>query len=324
MKAIHPFFLSSSRASFLKTNKPSSSLLFINNIINNNKYNNNKHYHTINTFSQQSETTTIKKINFPTNLLSIDFIQYLPSQIVSNNKSLQLNDMMLINEENKKDFIKNHEESYYKLNVRKNAIQWRKMIKKKRRIEIGPFATMTFENYDINWIQCHEMVMIEKGGNEQFKEEIKAYNCLIPNGKNLITTFMFEIDSSEQIRKETLSKFGYIEKHFYFNVFSVKTRELIYSFNFIPATTIDNHTDNMDGNNTNKEIKEEERTSKREGGTMTSAVHFLKINFKKEEIDWMKRNVEDMKCSIHVEDDRYPYATVLSKELIKDLVNELD
>ena len=40
-------------------------------------------------------------------------------------------------------------------------------IKKNRRVEVGPFATFYFENYDTMWLQVQEMLRIEKGGAEQ-------------------------------------------------------------------------------------------------------------------------------------------------------------
>ena len=39
------------------------------------------------------------------------------------------------------------------------------------------------------------MLHIEKGGDEQLNDELTAYNPLIPNGKELVSTLMFEIDN---------------------------------------------------------------------------------------------------------------------------------
>ena len=41
--------------------------------------------------------------------------------------------------------------------------------------------------------QIQEMLHIEKGGEEQLKDELNAYNPLIPKGKELVATLMFEI-----------------------------------------------------------------------------------------------------------------------------------
>ena len=43
--------------------------------------------------------------------------------------------------------------------------------------------------------QIQEMLYIEKGGDDQLQDELKAYNPLIPKGKELVATLMFEIDN---------------------------------------------------------------------------------------------------------------------------------
>ena len=67
-------------------------------------------------------------------------------------------------------------------------------MKANRRMEVGPFATFYFENYDTMLHQVHEMLAIEKGGDEQVQSELDAYNPLIPKGRDLVATVMFEIE----------------------------------------------------------------------------------------------------------------------------------
>jgi len=83
-------------------------------------------------------------------------------------------------------------------------------LKKKRRVEVGPFATFYFESYETMWQQIHEMLYIEKGGEEQIEDELRAYNPLIPKGDELVATVMFEIDD-EKRRNATLERLGGIE-----------------------------------------------------------------------------------------------------------------
>jgi hypothetical protein len=83
-------------------------------------------------------------------------------------------------------------------------------LKKRRRIEIGPFATFYFENFATMWSQVHEMLYIEKGGDPQIADELAAYNPLIPGGSELVATVMFEIDDPER-RARTLMQLGGIE-----------------------------------------------------------------------------------------------------------------
>ncbi len=84
-------------------------------------------------------------------------------------------------------------------------------LKRDRRIGVGPYATFYFECYDTMWWQVHEMLRIEKGGEEQITDELAAYNPLIPKGDELVATVMFEIDDPDR-RKNFLAKLGGIEE----------------------------------------------------------------------------------------------------------------
>ena len=83
--------------------------------------------------------------------------------------------------------------------------------KRDRRVELGPYATAYFECYETMWHQVHEMLFIERGGEEQIDDELSAYNPLIPNGRELVATVMFEIDD-EVRRKMVLAKLGGVEE----------------------------------------------------------------------------------------------------------------
>lgn len=84
-------------------------------------------------------------------------------------------------------------------------------IKRNRRVSVGPDATFYFESHDTMWWQIHEMLFIEKGGEEQIPDELAAYNPLIPQGRELISTLMFEIDDPDR-RKRVLSGLGGVEE----------------------------------------------------------------------------------------------------------------
>jgi len=82
--------------------------------------------------------------------------------------------------------------------------------KRNRRVDVGPNVTFYFENFETMWLQVQEMLHIERGGEEQLKDELAAYNPLIPQGQELVATFMIEIDEPER-RKRILSRVGGIE-----------------------------------------------------------------------------------------------------------------
>jgi len=90
----------------------------------------------------------------------------------------------------------------------------RKNLKEPRRLDIGPYASANFLNYDLIWFQIHEMLFIEKGGDKQIPEELEAYNPLIPQGKDLTFTFMLQYPDAKR-RTEFLSKLGHIENTIY-------------------------------------------------------------------------------------------------------------
>lgn len=98
--------------------------------------------------------------------------------------------------------------------VREKKRQETIAIKKNRRVPLGAEATLFFENYDTLWWQVQEMLYIEKGGDAQLADELLAYNPLMPQGKELVATFMIEIDDPIR-RAKVLAKLGGIEHHLY-------------------------------------------------------------------------------------------------------------
>ena len=97
--------------------------------------------------------------------------------------------------------------------LRKNIVEF----KKNRRVSLGPYATFYFESFETMLSQVQEMLYIEKGGEEQLKDELIAYNPLIPNGKELIATLMFEIDNPVSMAA-FLSKVGGIEEKVFMKI----------------------------------------------------------------------------------------------------------
>lgn len=83
-------------------------------------------------------------------------------------------------------------------------------LKKTRRMEVGPVATFYFESYDTMLQQVQEMLYIEKGGDAQLADELRAYNPLIPKGRELVATVMFEIDDPVR-RTNFLNRLGGVE-----------------------------------------------------------------------------------------------------------------
>ena len=174
-------------------------------------------------------------------------------------------------------YIKNRKE------LRKNIVNF----KKDRRIALGPYATFYFENYETMLAQVQEMLYIEKGGDEQLKDELIAYNPLIPNGKELIATLMFEIDNPVS-RSAFLGKVGGIEE----KVFIKIDGEVVKA---IPEEDID-------------------RTSA-EG--KASSVQFIHFKFTGEQIKKFKSN--SIEVELGIDHNEYSHATKLSLDNINSL-----
>jgi hypothetical protein len=91
--------------------------------------------------------------------------------------------------------------------------QWQQRIgavKRLRRLACGPSVTFYFENWQTMWLQIQEMLHIERGGDAQLADELAAYNPLVPNGRELVATFMIEIPDAGR-RQQVLASLGGIE-----------------------------------------------------------------------------------------------------------------
>ena len=167
--------------------------------------------------------------------------------------------------------------------LRKDILEF----KKNRRIPLGPYATFYFESFETMLAQVHEMLYIEKGGDEQLKDELTAYNPLVPNGKELTATLMFEIDNPVS-RASFLGKVGGIEE----KVFMRIDKELIKA---IPEEDVD-------------------RTSA-EG--KASSVQFIHFKFTDNQIEKFKSNLSIIEVGIN--HNEYSHSTKLNEQTIKSL-----
>ena len=90
--------------------------------------------------------------------------------------------------------------------------------KKNRVINVGPHATLHFEDRLTMQYQIQEMLRAERIFEaEGIQEELDAYNPLIPDGTNLKATFMIEYDDPKE-RQVALQKMLGIEKRVWVKV----------------------------------------------------------------------------------------------------------
>jgi uncharacterized protein DUF3501 len=73
-------------------------------------------------------------------------------------------------------------------------------MKKRRRIQLGPLLTLTFENTDTMRFQVQEMARVERMlTDEQIQHEVDTYNELIPDPGQLSATLFIEITDKERL-----------------------------------------------------------------------------------------------------------------------------
>ena len=89
--------------------------------------------------------------------------------------------------------------------------------KRLRRVSLGPWVTVYFESFETMLFQIHEMLLVEKGGEEQLADELAAYNPMIPQGSELTATLMFEIDDPLR-RARALAELGGVEDHVFLEI----------------------------------------------------------------------------------------------------------
>jgi hypothetical protein len=90
-------------------------------------------------------------------------------------------------------------------------------VKRLRRLALGPHCTVYFESYETMLFQVQEMLLTEKGGAPQLADELAAYNPLIPRGRELVATVMFEIDDAAR-RAAFLGGLGGVEDCFFLRI----------------------------------------------------------------------------------------------------------
>ena len=168
--------------------------------------------------------------------------------------------------------------------IRKELVEF----KKNRRIALGPYATFYFESFETMVAQIQEMLYIEKGGDEQLKDELTAYNPLVPNGKEFTATLMFEIDNPIS-RGAFLGKVGGIEK----NIFIKIENEVVKA---LPENDVD-------------------RTSA-EG--KASSVQFIHFKFNDDQINKIKSG--NVSIELGIDHKEYSHTTKLTEENIKSLL----
>ena len=159
-----------------------------------------------------------------------------------------------------------------------------------RRVALGPHCTFYFESYETMLFQIQEMLLIEKGGAAQLPDELAAYNPLIPKGRELVATVMFEVDDPVR-RARLLGGLGGVEDNF----------RIMVGSDAVPGAS------------------ESDVERSREDGK-TSSVHFLRFGFSDAQVAAFRDPA--VTVSVECDDSRYPHQTRLGGETRAELARD--
>ncbi|MEY2610218.1 MAG: DUF3501 family protein [Acidimicrobiia bacterium] len=142
-------------------------------------------------------------------------------------------------------------------------------MKQRRRLALGPFVSVVFENRDTIRHQIQEMARVERlATDEEIQTEIDIYNPMIPEPGQLCATLFIELTSDDQMR-EWLPKLVGIESSLVFR---------------------------LPGGRTVRAVSEAQHASQLTRETITAAVHYVQFEFSTDEIDALASGDSVLAC----------------------------
>jgi len=164
-------------------------------------------------------------------------------------------------------------------------------IKKKRRLFLGDFVHLVFENRDTVWFQIQEMIRAERMvRDEEIQQEIGVYNELIPEKNQLSITMFIEIPDEEE-RKRLLPELVGIHDHLWFHI----------------------------GNKHSVRAEADERSKRDYQYGKAAVVHFLKLNLTPEQV----KDFAELPVRVEVNHPNYKAMVEMPEEVKAELVKDL-
>ena len=164
--------------------------------------------------------------------------------------------------------------------------------RKLRTVRLGEHIGVQFEDEDTIRRQIQEMLHIEKIFDEDgIQAEIDAYAPLVPDGSNWKATMLIEYPDVHERRRELARLIGIEDRMFV----EVEGHPRIYA---IADEDLDRETDEK-----------------------TSAVHFLRFEFSRAQVDALRGGAA---LSFRVDDARYPESVVLDAATRAALLRDFD
>lgn len=170
-------------------------------------------------------------------------------------------------------------------------------LKKRRRVSVGPFVTMVFENRDTVRFQIQEMARVERLlSDEAIETELRIYNPLIPDPGHLALTLFIELTSDAELR-EWLPKLVGIE------------RALVLRIDAEPEPVVV------------RAVPDEDHEANLTRDDVTASVHYLSFELSTAQIELLRKASA---TTLAIDHAAYSHATELRPETIAELLTDLD
>ena len=165
-------------------------------------------------------------------------------------------------------------------------------LKKRRRVGVGPFITLLFENRDTIRFQIQEMARVEKLlTDEAIQTELDIYNPLIPTPGTLCATLFIELTSEEDLRLWLPDLVG-IER-------SVELR--LADGSAVPS------------------VPDEQHESQLTRETITASVHYVRFQLTPAQVDAFEAGPVRLATTHRIYGHEVALAADTTAELVKDL-----
>jgi hypothetical protein len=170
-----------------------------------------------------------------------------------------------------------------------------KALKRRRRISVGPFVTLVFENRDTVRFQVQEMARVERiRTDEGIQTELDIYNPLIPEPGNLAATLFIELVDEGELRLWLPELVG-IERSIELRLGDGPDAKVV------PC------------------IPEAAHEAQLTRDEVTASVHYITFEFTPSEVEAFGAGP----VSLAVNHPRYDYDTVLGAESVAELLTDL-
>lgn len=166
-------------------------------------------------------------------------------------------------------------------------------MKQRRRLALGPFVSVVFENRDTIRHQIQEMARVEKlSTDEAIQTEIDIYNPMIPEPGQLCATLFIELTSDDQMR-EWLPKLVGIESSLVFR---------------------------LAGGRTVRAITESQHASQLTRESITAAVHYVQFEFAPDDINALDAGEAIFACDHPAYREEIELSDANCEEFLTDLL----